>query len=204
MFAHQVLQPCWLYSSHLPKLGLLTQRLIASGLQAGRADRKTPPCLPSSKQPHAAEQNALLASSSENKASCWAQRRERQHRVSTHPPSAPKMLGMKGISSSWSSIRLQTAPEEAALRFLSLQLARSPWDSVPEDKRRGTCSSCLEKNLCKYPQAWGAKPPGPGVYLGVACPVHIIRNGYRHRVGTEQLPHCAGMKGQGLGKASVK
>lgn len=72
--------------------------------------------------------------------------------MSTHPPSAPKMRGMKGISSSWSSIRLQTAPEEAALRFLSLQLARSPWDSVPEDKRRGTCSSCPEKTSANIPR----------------------------------------------------
>lgn len=113
-------------SSHLLKLGLLTQRLIASGLRAGRADRKTPPCLPSSKHPHPAERNAPLASSSENKAPCWAQRRERQHIPSINPPSPPKTHGMKDIIASWSSIGLQTAPEEASLRFLSLQPARSP------------------------------------------------------------------------------
>lgn len=73
-------------SSRLLILGLLTQRLIASGLQAGRADRKTPPCLPSSEHPHPAERNALLASSSENKAPCWAHRRERQH-IREHKPS---------------------------------------------------------------------------------------------------------------------
>lgn len=46
--------------------------------------------------------------------------------MSVNPPSPPKMHGMKDIIASWSSIGLQTAPEEATLRFPTLQLARSP------------------------------------------------------------------------------
>lgn len=56
--------------------------------------------------------------------------------MSRNPPSAPKIHGMREIITSCSSIRLQTAPEEATL-IPQPPTRQIPLDSVPEDKERG-------------------------------------------------------------------